>query len=427
MYRIFLEHGEAYGNLGDEAMLLTAVDRLRSVLGDVQFVVPRDGGSPLPDIGPCTHVPSPTRVVRRVVRKLARPERMRRFIHDLEYDPVALFTPVWLRRAGGEAEWEVIRDHLASCDGVYFVGAANLNDHARIPCVVAKYAVAEQARRRGIPLVVSSQTVGPLNRRWVKRMVGRMIASAAVVSTRDLGITHPYLKEAGVDPGHVLFSGDEALALRAAAGDVVDAYLQDAGLSADEPFALFHFRGTDYTGPTAAHYDKLAAALDRMEPGARVCFVPMSYWRHSGDDEACARAIRERMRRPEKLTVLGRTKDVRLVRGLFERARWAIGLSYHVQVFALAAACPFAILTSGPYYTAKGRGVHTVVEERMPLLAMERATPADLVSAVEDLTVNRQAHAAHLASVRDRVSGVNDVPVRAMAAALYRAPASSRG
>lgn len=418
MKRIYLDHGEAYGNLGDEAMLINASRRLQKALGDVEFVIPRAGDAPLPDIEGATHVTSPNPALRRLMRRLVPLGRIREWFHELNWDPLALLTPFLMRVLGGTEEWKNMLGYLSRCDGLYLVGAANLNDFARLPCVLPKYALVCEALTRDIPVVVSSQTVGPLSIPWVQRAVRRMVNQADSFTTRDRGVTRDFLTEAGVNSSAVTFSGDEAFTLPTASEQRVTSYLQESGIGSSESISLIHFRGTDYTQQTEQYYDTLASAFDSIDTQSRLCFVPMSYGEHSGDDEACGNAIRDRMKAPEKLTVLDASTEVKIVRGLFSRAEWMLGLSYHTQIFALSAACPFGLLASGEYYHTKARGVHNIVNRRMPFLSMSEATPRDIVETMEDLKTNRSSYEDYLRKVRNNVLDVNDRPVQAMKSAL---------
>jgi polysaccharide pyruvyl transferase WcaK-like protein len=418
MRRIYLEHGEAYGNLGDEAMLINASRRLQKAIGDVEFIIPREGSSPLPDIEAGTQVASPDPALRKLMRRFVPFGMIRMWSHERSWDPLALLAPFLMRVLGGIGQWRDMLDHLSRCDGVYLVGAANLNDFARLPCVLPKYAIVFEALTRDIPVVVSSQTVGPLSVPWVQRAVRKMVNQVNYFSTRDCGVTRNFLAEAGVNSSSVNFSGDEAFTLPAASGGRVNSYLQDSGVGTSEPISLIHFRATDYTQQTEHHYDTLASAFDRVDTQSKLCFVPMSYGEHSGDDEACGYAIRDRMQAPEKLTVLDASTDVEVVRGLFDRANWVLGLSYHTQVFAISAACPFGLLASGEYYHTKARGVHNIVDRKMPFLSMPEATPRDLIATMEDLEANQNSHRDYLQKVRNQVLEVNDRPVQAMKSAL---------
>ncbi len=418
MYRIYLEHGEAYGNLGEEAMLLNAARRLRAEIGDVEFVVPQVNNSPLPSIEGGRLIQSPYPSMREAMKKLMPFSRVRRKIHSLEYDPLALSVLHLMRWVGGVGRWRKMIGHLSTCDGVYFVGCANLNDFARISFVLPKYALLREAVTRDIPVVVSSQTVGPLSISWVQTLVRKMVEEATYFSARDKGVTEKYLSRAGVNPSSIQFSGDEAFTLPAADEGSVTSYLKNSGVDPSEPLALVHFRATDYTQQTGHHYETLARALDDASVDAKLCFLPMSYGEHSGDDAECGNAIRGRMQEPERLTVLEPSTDVKVVRALFNRARWALGLSYHVQVFSVSAACPFALLTSGDYYETKAEGVHNLVEREVPLVSLSEATSSDIVEAVESLESEQKHYRKHLRSVRDQILEVNDGPVDAMASVL---------
>jgi polysaccharide pyruvyl transferase WcaK-like protein len=418
MYRIYLEHGEAYGNLGEEAMLINAARRLRARISNVEFVIPRVSKSPLPSIDGGTFIPSPYPSMRGVMRKLMPSSRFRRKIHTLDYDPLALLTPYLMHWIGGIGKWRDMLDHLSKCHGVYFVGCANLNDFARLSFVLPKYALLYEAVARDIPVVVSSQTVGPLSISWVQRLVGKMVREATYFSTRDSGVTQNYLAQSGVDSSRIRFSGDEAFTLPVASEEHVNSYLKASGVSPSEPFALIHFRATDYTQQTDHYYETLAQAFDNASVDAKLCFLPMSYGDHSGDDAACGLAIRERMQNPERLTVLEPSTDAKVVRALFDRARWALGLSYHVQVFALSAACPFALLASGEYYETKAKGVHNLVDGILPLLSLSESDSSDLIQAIQGLESKQEPYRRRLRSIRDQILEVNDEPVKAMASAL---------
>lgn len=420
MYRIYLEHGEAYGNLGDEAMLMNAARRLRRALGEVEFVVPKIGDEPLPDIGAVKVIPSPRPAINRLMHRLVPFGRVRKWMHQQEYDPLAMVTPLMMRLLGGIGEWNTLLEQLRSCDGVYFVGAANLNDFARFNCVLPKYALWAQAQSLGKPVIMSSQTVGPLEMAWPQQMVRRMATQSKFFSVRDGGVSKNKLVSIGVDPEHIHFVGDEAFSLPPAPESDVDSYLRRAGVASDRPFALLHFRGTDYTQSTSDYYRIIAEALDQVETDAQVCFLPMSYWTHSTQDEECGRSIKAFMRHPDKLIVLPTLRDVTVAKGLFQKAWWAAGLSYHVQVFALSATCPILILSSGDYYRVKAEGMHQLLEKRVPLLHIDGLDPSELAEAMAELESDRDRQVGHLRAIGERVRAVNDGPVNAMREAVLQ-------
>jgi polysaccharide pyruvyl transferase WcaK-like protein len=416
MLRVLLYHGEAYGNLGDEAMLLCAARRIRRCLGSVHFVVPRAAGAPLPDLGAVTEVEPPGAFTKQLAARLVPLRRLRARLEGRRRSALPWLIRSLTVRAGGLGPWRRILRELRDCDAVYFVGAANLNDLARYLCLLPKCLLAEEAHRLGKPAVFSSQMVGPLELPWARRMMGRTLQQADLFSIRDGGVSREALRGVADDPDALPIVGDEALSLPPAPSDRAQAFLERCGVDGGGPFAVLHFRETDYTGPTEAHYRKIADALDRTRARARFVFLPMS--RHLHDDRRCGEAIRRRMRRPEKLHVLDCPPSAELARAVVQRARWVAALSYHVQVFALAAGRPMCLLTSGRYYGVKARGMRMLVGPQTPLCDLSACDADDIARAMQGLERDGAERCEAIAAVRDRLLRANDLPVDALARAL---------
>lgn len=427
MTRVFLYHGEAYGNLGDEAMLLAAVERIRRCLAEVSFVVHRRGGVPLPDIGQVEWVDPPSEIVTQLLGR-------RRMTYRL-WDALArgLISPLPWRVARQLSDptrmpddWRRLLQQLRRCDAVYMVGAANLNDYAVYPCVLPKYAIVRAAAEMGIPVIASAQTVGPVSRPWVRRMIRELIDACELFSIRDGGVSYQHLGLSSQATEAIPIVGDEAFSLPPADPSTVGAFLKAGGVDVDRPFGVLQFRPTDYTADTSGHYQKLADALDSAEEGRQFVFLPMSAYLH--DDRSAGQAIRAAMRDPARLIVLPTPEDARMARGIVAVAEWVMSLSYHVQVFAMAAGRPLAALTSGPYYAVKAEGMRLLLGDRLPVCDLATATVASLASVIEFLDgCHGRAWPAAL-DARQRIQLANDLPVEALAAAVAESgPGRQRG
>lgn len=367
MYRIYLDHGEAYGNLGEEAMLINAVRRIREQIGDVQFVIPLKNGCPLPNIGNIITIPSPLQFITQINRFIF-PNRLLKILDSRFYNPFPLLLKNKITKGDLFPFWKKFVSGLEKCNAVYCVGGANLNDYARSPNLLTKCILIEQAHIRGIPVVVSSQTVGPLKIEWAKQLVHNSINTASFFSLRDGGISKNLLISQGISP-EKLFSGcDEAFSFPIASDNETTSFLKNQGVNSEKPFSLFHFRSTDFTKKTANFYLKLANMLDQVETKNQILFVPMSYWNHAGIDTECGLQIKQLMRFPEKLYVLNPIRDVKIVRKLVDMSQWVLSLSYHLQVFALSSTRPMGILSSGPYYEFKAKGMSMMVQDSVPLV-----------------------------------------------------------
>jgi polysaccharide pyruvyl transferase WcaK-like protein len=426
MTRVFLYHGEAYGNLGDEAMLLAAVERIRRRLPDVSFVVHRRPGAPLPDIGQVDWVDPPSEIVSEFLGRRRSPRRLWDALTQCLAGPL----PRRVARRLSDPKrmpdgWSRLLEQLRRCDAVYMVGAANLNDYAVYPCVLPKCALVRAAAEMGIPVVASAQTVGPVSQPWVRRMIRELVDACESFSIRDGGVSYQHLELSGRAAEAIPIVGDEAFSLAPADSAAVEAFLKSGGVDVDRPFGVLQFRPTDYTADTSGHYRKLVDALDSAEAGRQFVFLPMSAY--LCDDRSAGQAVRAAMRDPARLIVLPRPDDARMARGIVAAAEWAMSLSYHVQVFAMAAGRPMAALTSGPYYRVKAEGMRMLLGDRLPVCDLATATTASLVSLINSLDDCRGRTWPAALDARQRIQLANDLPIEALAAAVSESGPDRRG
>lgn len=417
MFRIYIDHGEAYGNLGDEAMLISATQRIREELNEVEFIIPCRDDEPLPNIEKSTIILSPLPRLYFITRTLSLLGKItRNFSYKSDFVPL-FFTEI-LNSNLSIFSWRYYVDIFRDCDALYSVGAANLNDFTRFNSLFFRSMLISQFYKLGIPSIVSSQAIGPLELTWTKTMVRRAIQQSTYFSLRDGGISKDILASEGFDLQNLPFVGDEAFSLSLAPVDVARLFLQDQGIDPDLPFALFHFREKDYTQSTISYYSKIAEAFDSVSTKANILFIPMSYWKHSGNDEECGKSIKKAMLNPEKFQVLRTTRNVHLVRRLVDMASWTMALSYHVQVFSLSSARPMALLSSGKYYSIKARGMQMLVGNGIPLIDIEQTSVQELCSCMEYLDSNPSSMIDALNKSRSLVQGVNDGPIKALAQTL---------
>lgn len=416
---IFIDHGEAYGNLGDEAMLIAATSRIRSVYPNVRFLLPKSQDGPLPNIGePFDMVTPPSHLLEEGVTWLKRFWIFHRFSYFFRNDRRFRIAAQMLLRFAPTPKYRAFRNQIQSCAAVYFVGAANFNDIGRLVCLLPRYLLFLEARKQGVPVIISSQTIGPLELDWTKHTVRLLALQSRFFSVRDGGVSHRLFETLGVPLEKVPFTGDEAFSLQPASADEIDSYLKETSLEPDTKPVLFHFRATDYTQNTEKFYARLAGLLDTIPDMYPVCFLPMSYGEHSGKDEICGEAIRALMKHPEKCHILPSTENVRIVRALVERSRAVFSLSYHVQVFALAAAKPLLILTCGDYYRVKSQGMRDLAGALAPVIALDQDDEETLLQTFQAWMKDWENQKPALRELRGSILNCNDLPLTALENAI---------
>ena len=354
-YRVFVDHGEAYGNLGDEAMLVSALARLRRHLGDCVFVIPREGNRPLPALGSFAveHVPSPfvsfARASARLewlTGRLARLRLMR--VDGLQ----------WRLRAATALAKREVQSHLRGCDAFYGVGAADFNDFNALGAAY-KCWLYDVARPLVRVAAVSAQGIGPVRNAELAGLMRRTFDRLDLLSFRDCRYSAEFVSSLGALSCRTRIVGDEAFSLTPAENAARDRYLAEAGLSPDEPFIAVHWRATDYVQETAWLYSRVAKIFQAASRrhGLPLVFFPMSYDVHSRHDDECCAAIRQLMDEPARLLMAPPNRDVALVKAAIGASRFTLGLSYHVHVFGLSQGVPAIIAYSGDYYRFKSEGL----------------------------------------------------------------------
>lgn len=420
MYRIYLDHGEAYGNLGEEAMLINASRRIRERIENVEFLLPYKQGMPLPDIGQKTEIYFPKEAIKYFIKKLYPSVQLRNWLDKRKINIFPWLLIKCMVNTGKIKIWNKFVDELRKCDAVYCVGCANLNDFARYECLLPKCILIEQARSLNLPVIVSSQTVGPLRLPWTKKAVYRAVNQSTHFSIRDGGISKNILVSLGIDPTRILTVGDEAFSLPVESKNNAIDILSKQNIDLTKPFGLFHFRATDYTQKTHKHFSKLSNALDKTDCESQIIFLPMSYGYHSGNDEECGKAIKDLMKQPEKLIVLKGIKNAQLVKQLVNMSQWVIALSYHLQVFAFSTETPMAILTSGDYYAVKAIGMQMLVGKDIPLIDLEKISSDVIAKIIKKLESERKKYVTNLNKRKFLIKKNNDVPINALVRSVKR-------
>jgi polysaccharide pyruvyl transferase WcaK-like protein len=418
---VWVEHSAGWGNVGDDALLISALSRLEAHLGPCDFVLPRLGTGQLPDRLPArVVVPSPQGELARIATRLRsrlRPVLSRRGLADLAIEPRSLATEMRLHEVA--AMWLLAQvrcapigglrrntdlaaafRQLRECDLVYVVGDNSFNDFYPAG-VVGRRWLCELAQLAGTPVALSSQGLGPLETRWARRNLARMLSHADVLSVRDheYGRTRVIETGVGLEP---LVAGDEALGMPPASEAEVQHLLEQAGIDPRRPFVAVNFRTTDCIHDTSALAPRLAQLLDAVaeQCSANLVFVPMSYGGHWGTDHHYAEQIRQHMTRPSQLKVLPAQLDPAQVRAIAGRARFTLGTSYHLHVFGLAGARPAFVLYTGAYYHAKSQGLAGFYPAGARAFDLAAVDDHEILGEIEGITRDYDAR-------RDSIEAVN--------------------
>jgi len=424
--RILIEQGAAYGNLGDEAMLIQAVDRLRRLWPSCEIVVAAESDAPLPKLQNVSRVISAATVSKTIERDLWYRRGFRQIWKRCpDGRPPLGVMHWWINQsqwwdASARAAMNELIDQIHQVDLCYMAGAANINDWAARACALPKVMLAKLFHEQGKPVVVAGQTLGPIKQRRLQYALKQLVDHASLISVRDPKVSQRVAVEVGVDCESILITGDEAFELRPTDSSVTLDYLGQHGLKPSDQFTLLHLRRTNYVGELGVDHEGLHELIEQLRKRGPVLLCPMSYWDHSGLDESFAHELAQRY--GNDLRVGQTIRDVRLARGLVDYAQQVWAVSYHLQVFAMAAGKPFGCLVSGDYYRHKAEAVLGWVDRKYRF-TIDFDQSQDIGQQVESLYQSHDAMNAYLRKVSsDIVSRQRDFESMILGAMSGRVP-----
>lgn len=429
---IFLDFGAAYGNLGEEALLLNAIERINRYCNQPVILLGarRDAELPqLPENVIVTDTPRKYFVwVGRFVRAAFMAIRSMPIIgRSLRNERLEFDEKIWHTANSiiGLAPAKLIfnsavkpRKHSVNrVDALYSVGAGAINDFNLIE-ISYKAWLAQLITGLGGKTILSSQGIGPLALPLSRELTKKLCDSMSFITLRDHSYSKSLLTEMGVDAGKMCVTQDEAFSLGSAPIHDAREHLQAHNIAPDDDYLVFHYRESNCEGRTTDTYQILAENLDCLaeELQKPIVFLPMSYGEHSTIDRQAGLSIKSKMNHKQRLVVLETLHDVRLAKAIVGAALCAIGLSYHVHIFALAQNRPSVMIYLGQYYKYKLDGLAGFYPASavrvLDAAQLDRKTISD---AVTQVTAHSHDTLRELAAANESIKQRNDAHLEVLA------------
>lgn len=360
--RILIDPGSpTCTNMGDVAMLQTAVARLRALWPAVEVRVLTDDpmhlASHCPDVIPASeagrrawcdgvHLP-------RVVTSLI-PAGVRRLSWRLQHAvqhglpgvyQAVLRSPVMCGRRRRAAINDFLHS-MATADLYFICGQATLTDDDRARALRLLDS-ANLALAQGIPVVMFGQAIGPLTDPTLVRRASRVLPSVRLIAIREERMASQLLRSFKVSPDQIVLTGDDAVELA-----------WNERSATPRGHLGVHLR----MAPLAITDVNMLAALGRVlreaaqELNARLVPLPISLHARAGAyDPAVLKGIIERC---SDHTDGGASIDTPLkVIAAAGTCRVVVTGAYHAAVFALSQGVPAICLGRSSYYLAKFHGL----------------------------------------------------------------------
>jgi|GEM_PF-870419 len=337
--RILIEpSGYKLGNLGDAAMLVASVQRLRELWPDAELAAVTRAPEALEKL--CPGVEPLDASARNQFLRATAAAPLPLLLRELEHAPAPL------RRFG---------ECFDQADLVFVSGAGGFTDAFRDHALTT-LELLDAAQRNAKPTVLVGQGLGPWDDERLRARAEEVLPRARALFLREKRLGEGLLRAWPVDWGERLrITGDDALEMAYRArpqrlGDTLGVNLRLADYSAVPQGAVERLRG------------ELEALATRL--GAELLPVPISHPPNSSDPAAIAQLIGDG----------GAELDApAAVIEQVGRCRLVVTGSYHAAVFALAQGVPVVGLVASPYYAGKFEGLRDLFGDSCTPLTVARA------------------------------------------------------
>ena len=403
-------------NMGDVAMLQVAVQRLHALWPTAQICVFTSAPDALalhcPDVralshegrrlwfsdqallgGLDRHVPSGLRGAKRKLGKWLR-RRWPRTLEGLQRSKARL-------RHRGDDSRQNFLEQMGQVDLHVVSGAALLNDKNTSDAVIVLQTM-EMATRRGVPVVMVSQGVGPLRNPDLMGRARSVLPLVNLIALREALVGGALLKSLGVSAERLMVTGDDAVEMARA----VSSRASESGIGVNLRVAKSTDVPPDFIPTIRSALQKAARRF-----GAPLVPIPIAF--HSAADDP--KWIRELLAGYDDDSDGGR--HLATPREVIEQAgrcRIVVTAAYHAAVFALAQGVPVVALVYNEYYDLKFRGLQDMFSGGCELIDLQSPTLSEDLSAAIERTWNAAAF------VRSKLREAADRQVERAAAAYQR-------
>ncbi|NLW08026.1 MAG: polysaccharide pyruvyl transferase CsaB [Clostridia bacterium] len=235
------------------------------------------------------------------------------------------------------------------------------------------------ARTLGKPAMCYAQGLGPLKRSWSRRLAAKVLDGMQLITLRD-SESRQLLVELGVNKPPVYVTADPVLGLEPETMDLQPGLDRWRQFELSGPVVGISVR----SWPVAATFwQELAAAADGLVAGGwQVVFLPFQF---PADVEAC-RQVARLMHQPS--LVIREKMSLPTIMAIIGKLQFLIGMRLHALILAAVMGVPFMALSYDPKVAAFARSM-----EQALLVSLSGVTASSLQEMLRVALGNREEQA----------------------------------
>mgnify|MGYP001563756260 CR=1 FL=1 len=297
---------------------------------------------------------------------------------------------------------------LLGTKALVFSGGGYLNSVWALTELYVKAIIIFTAKLADVPIVMSSQSIGPLTGRFDRIIAKLAFNSVKLIGIRDIEKSRNCLQAIGVNKPQIIFTGDDSLLLHSSNESGTREIFFKEKIPADKTLIGVNIRNSANYGNglfKEIPAEQIAGLLDQIAAhrGRHLVFLPISY-NAEDDDRISAEKIQSLMTLKNRTTVVSNYYSPAELKGLISSLHAAIGVSYHFLLFALSSNVPAVSLYFDDYYKFKNSGLFDLYDMSDKCFAMDSPGAVDkIISAFEKMLNERDKVSSRLSDVNGRI------------------------
>jgi len=301
---------------------------------------------------------------------------------------------------------------LRKSDLLFNVGGGNLNSIYLLYGLYGKCFTYKICKIFGKPIILSGQTIGPIDR-WIdKKFAAYFLNKVDVITLRDINASKELLRTIGVTNPIIKETGDDALLLPVPSSQQIMDILAKEKIEIHKPMIAINFQR--WQEKNLSNIEKIIAEISDYlisEKNAQVIFIPMQYI-GSYDDRVVASRIKSMTIHKNKVHILNNKYDDKSLKGIIGQVDFAIGSRYHFNVFATTSQVPTIGIMLDKYYSQKLRGILQMMGQEKYCCNIENLTFEKLKSLVDEVLLNKEKIREQLKNRLESLKEINLFAVR---------------
>lgn len=389
--RLLIENGSySMRNMGDTAMLMVAVRRLRKIFPDAEMLVFTSAPERLKKLIPCVtpyniegrnYWLTPRTAYGSVINRLLSYSPLRDYaevagMKSMMHGGTALsrFMLKVGRSCEIDAQKQFLRD-FSTIDAVIATGGGYLTDafYWNAMKVLATIGAGTYMQK---PTFLFGQGIGPLHNTRLLNLAKYVLPRASTIALREKRIGPSILENMGIPKKHVVVTGDDAIELayefrRKELGNVIG----------------INLRVTEYSGISSSEASACISIINESAKKLHTSLMPIPISLDEETNEssdACILADMLELHHIEANYLKHIEHPTEVIQRV-SQCRLVVTGSYHAGVFALSQGIPVIGIIKSPYYYDKFMGLSDQFTGGCKVLSDAQITSKDLEQSIEKM------------------------------------------